>query len=75
MYRDLLIACFSMQVMQVIDLSQHPWCLSLLTSWSILNLIALSGFQRRPCYQVLQKLFIYRQYVEQLLLFPLWCGS
>jgi hypothetical protein len=39
------------------------------------KLIALSGFQRRPCYQVLQKLFIYRQYVEQLLLFPLWCGS
>ena len=54
MYRDLLIACFSMQVMQVIDLSQHPWCLSLLNSSGIINLIALPGLQRRPYYQVLQ---------------------
>ena len=39
----------------------------LLASYCLENfeLIVLSGFQRRPCYQVLQKLFIYRQYVEQ----------
>jgi hypothetical protein len=51
------LACFSIQV---IDLSQHP-SINGASRYFLerFELIVFSGYQRRPCYQVLQKLFIF----------------